>query len=102
MNIDTGELMSLEDLKEKMGFDAITDRVELEKRLNERGWEVVPDELQEAAEKELAGQKETEVDLKSNNELAKWAAERRKKRSQNWQKKKRKIAKESRKRNWAK
>lgn len=64
---------------------------------NLKGLEPLPDELQKEAEKELAGQKETYVDLNSDSPLAKWAADRRKKNTPAMKKKKRrKTAKKSR------
>lgn len=54
----------------------------------------VPDALRELAEKELAGQQETVVNMRRRDELARWAkAEKSKNRARN------KLAKKSRARN---
>jgi ABC-type enterochelin transport system substrate-binding protein len=57
----------------------------------EQGFEQIPPELESAAKKKLAGNDSAMVSLTSGGKLSKWAAKRRKE--------KRKMEKESRKRN---
>jgi len=76
MNVDTGELVRIQFApSDPGGFDL----------------EVVPAELQAAAEKKLAGCDRAVVSLSSGGKLSKWARQERKK--------KRKSAQESRRRN---
>lgn len=83
MNVETGRLINT------LGCTG----EELEE-LWQAGYKSVPEELQPEAEKELAGKKETVVDLKSGNPLANWAAGQREKKN-----KRKKMAKESRRKN---
>jgi hypothetical protein len=53
------------------------------------GYELVPNELERAAEKKLAGRNEATVSLTSGGKLSRWAAKKRKE----------KMAKESRRKN---
>lgn len=78
MNVDTGHLVMTESLEEV-------------KELVKQGYEVVPEELNRAIEEELAGKKETHVDLTDKGKLSRWAAKKRKS--------KRKTQKESRRKN---
>lgn len=79
MNPDTGHIVSLPDTEEMMRI------------YKDMGYEPIPEELQPAANKKLAGQNEAFVSLTSGGKLSKWAADKRKIR--------RKMARESRKRN---
>lgn len=73
MNIDTGRLIELTDGEIPKGYT------------------LVPTELNRAARRKLAGKKEAQVSLTSGGRLSRWAARQRKAR--------RKMAKESRRRN---
>lgn len=88
MNVDTGLLkkLSVEDSHDK----------EVLKALRDEGFKVVPQELQEEAEKELEGKTETFINLKGKTPLAKWAKHQREMKKK---KLKRKAAKASRKLN---
>lgn len=74
MNVDTGHLIAL-----KLGQEV------------PEGYTEVPEYLQSAAAKKLAGKPEAMVSLNSGGKLSSWAREQRKK--------KRKMVKESRRRN---
>ena len=63
-------------------------------KLKKAGYIAVPKEHQPEAEKELAGKKETVLDLKCGNELSNWAACKREEK-----KELRRMAKNSRRRN---
>ena len=78
MNPDTGHLIRVENDEEMQ-------------HLVGYGYERVPEELEGAAKRKLAGRKEAYVSLTSGGKLSRWAAKRRKA--------KRKMAKESRRRN---
>ncbi len=81
MHVETGHLIDVpKDLTAKQM-----------KKLLEQGYEPVPEELQPAAVKKLAGKPEAVVSLTSGGKLSKWAGKVRKE--------KRKTIKESRKRN---
>jgi hypothetical protein len=77
MNVATNHLMKIDEkeLQEVMGL----------------GYAPIPAELNQAANRKLAGQSEAYVSFNSGGKLSSWAAQKRKK--------KRKMAKESRKRN---
>jgi len=78
LNPDTGHLVRVDSEEEML-------------RLAEAGYEPVPEELNRAARRKLAGRKEAQVSLISSGKLSRWAAKRRKTR--------RKMAKASRRRN---
>lgn len=78
MNPDTGHLIRLENDEEMQ-------------RLVGYGYERVPEELEGAAKRKLASRNEAWVSLTSGGRLSRWAAQRRKAR--------RRMAKESRRRN---
>lgn len=78
MDVDTGHLI----LAERSG--------ELHS-LMKQGYKPVPEELNRAAKRKLAGKKEAYVSLTSGGKLSNWAAQKRKARK--------KISRESRKRN---
>ena len=82
MNVNTGHLITPE------MFQAMQDS-------QQKDYMQVPQELQSAAEKKLAGKPEATVSLASGGKLAKWASEQRKSK----RKSRSKIARESRKRN---
>jgi len=104
MNCDTGHLIDVKDeelRKNLLGVfgepESINEREkrlwqeELEKKAREAGYEPVPQELNKAAQKVLAGRPEAHVSLTSGGKLSKWASKKRKE--------KRKAVAASRKRN---
>lgn len=98
MDPQTGRLRALSD--EESSVLSVMERVETikeEKMAEElKGLEPLPENLQKEAEKELAGRKETFVDLKADTPLAKWARKRRNMMSPAKKKKKRrKMTKQS-------
>jgi hypothetical protein len=88
MNVNTGRLVGISG----DGFGGIPSQL---RELMEQGYEPVPEELEVAANKKLAGQKEAYVSLTSGGKLSTWAAGRRKEN----RKSKRKAAKQARRRN---
>ena len=78
MNVDTGHLV-------------LADRREELEQLMRQGYEPVPEELNRAAKRKLAGEKEAYVSLTSGGKLSRWATQKRKARN--------KTARESRRRN---
>ncbi|WP_425059209.1 hypothetical protein SCACP_38880 [Sporomusa carbonis] len=82
MNVDNGHLIKLAQ------YEAMR-----------AGYQPVPPELQTEAERELAGKNESFVDLKAASPLANWAAKKRAERDK--KNDKRRMAKESRRRNRA-
>lgn len=106
MNIDNGHLVKLANLfdmptegnkaeekqvEEERVQNLLESMNELKSSLQERGYEPVPKELESAAKKKLAGKDEAYVSLTSGGKLSKWAAKQRKA--------KRKMQKESRRKN---
>lgn len=87
MDPNTGRLRSLSPEE----FDMISSMKKSDLPKSLKSLEPLSDDLQEEAEKELAGRKETFIDLKSNSNLAKWAAKKRRDKK----KIKRKMAKKS-------
>jgi hypothetical protein len=77
MNVDTNHLIQLQEQKLK--------------EYQDKGYEEIPPELYAAAQQKLAGRSEVYVSKTSGGKLSKWAADKRKA--------KRKMAKQSRKRN---
>lgn len=98
MDPNTGRLRALTEEESSMlslmKSDEDTDNILVAEGL--KGLEELPEELNKEAQKELAGRKETFIDLKSDTPLARWAAKRRVSSSQK-KKRKRKIVKQSRK-----
>lgn len=82
MNVNTGHLITSE------MFQALQES-------QQRDYALVPQELESAAEKKLAGKPEAMVSLNSGGKLSKWASEQRRSK----RKSRSKIAKQSRKRN---
>ena len=74
-------------------------RPQTRKELLMAGYREVPEELEQAAKKKLAGQKEAMVSLTSGGKLSKWAAGERKKERETAKKNKKKMAKKSRQAN---
>ena len=91
MNVDTGHLVKLNSETARGVFGEPVTYEEIRRK----GYEPVPPELERAAQMKLAGEKvngfsEAWVSLTSGGKLSRWAAEKRKK----------KMAKESRRKNW--
>lgn len=78
MNPETGHIVRVDSEEEML-------------RLAGAGYEPVPDELNRAARRKLAGRKEAYVSMNSGGKLSRWAAKKRKAR--------RKMVKASRRRN---
>jgi len=107
MNIDTGELMRMDELgkrfAEHLKKSVVPVRTQ-EDFMKGQGWEPVPEELQEEANRELGDKDSTFVDLNKDTPLTKWAAIKRaeieatkmKARKAEKKKNKRNTAKESR------
>lgn len=89
MNIDTGHLVDITGMSQ----DELL-------QLAGRGYTEVPPSLNRAARRALAGKKETSVNLDNDSRLARWAAIKRAERDDKAkQKARRKMAKQSRRRN---
>jgi len=103
VNPDTGHLLKMDsELAKKLFGKPETTEKAMKKRMHALGYQPVPKELENAAEKKLAGKDEAYVSLTSGGKLSKWAARQRKlKRKANARKAKNraKMAKQSRKRN---
>ena len=82
MNINTGHLITDE------GYQAMQD-------FQQKDYMLIPQELESAAERKLAGKPEAMVSLTSGGKLSSWASEQRRSK----RKSRSKIAKESKKRN---
>lgn len=84
MNPCTGHLVAIPTEKQQ----------EILREMFDRGYEPVPPELEQAAEKKLAGRDEATVSLTSGGKLSRWAAKKR-----NERKARNRMIRESRKRN---
>lgn len=92
MNPDTGHLVRMDsELAKELFGELKTIEKAMEERMHTLGYQPVPDELENAAKKKLAGKDEAYVSLTSGGKLSRWAAKKRKH--------KRKMARESRRRN---
>ncbi len=109
MNIDNGHLVKLMSDEAANLFAEKVKQRDLEKRkiflskmeeakedIEKQSYIPIPEELNVAAEKKLAGKDEAYVSLTSGGKLSKWAAKQRAKQ----RKAKRKMQKESRRKNW--
>jgi hypothetical protein len=99
MNVDTGELRKLTSLIEENHAAATSCEKERDLRkqqeaMKSMGFTPIPKELNQAAEKKLAGKDSAMVSLTSGGKLSRWAAAERKK--------KRKMVAESRRKNRSK
>jgi len=94
VNPDTGHLLKLDSETARKLFgelETTEEAMKMKKRMYALGYQSVPKELENAAEKKLAGKDEAHVSLTSGGRLSRWAAKKRKHR--------RKMARESRRRN---
>lgn len=85
MNVNTGHLITSERIQAMQEF---------QQEFQQKGYMPIPQELEPAAEKKLAGKPEAMVSLTSGGKLSKWAGAQRKR-----SKSKEKMVKESRRRN---
>ena len=106
MNVNDGHLVKLKSLENELSGneDYIKhvkelkeeQRGHLKKVAKAKGYEPVPERMQDQAEKELDGKDETHVDLEGDSDLAKWANMKRESKKR---KNRRKMAKASKRTN---